>query len=118
MFDEGDADGMLTEEELIAGLKSIKMNVTQQLKRLLMGIFDADQNGIVSKTEFFEKVSKYTKKEQIKTEDITGDLYTAKDKEDIVVMVNEERREKKVFEDFAFDEEDLDVRERRKQQIA
>ena len=42
----------------------------------------------------------------IKAEDISGDLYTAKDKEDIVAMVNEDRREKKVFEDFAFNEDD------------
>lgn len=88
LFDEGDKDGMLTEAELIAGLQTIKINVNQQLKRILLAIFDHNKDGLVSKEEFFAKVSKYTVKAPITTEDIKGDLFTQKDKEDLVQMVN------------------------------
>ena len=72
---------------------------------------------MIDKEEFFAKVSKYSTKAPITTADIEGDLYTQKDKEDLVKMVNEDRREKAVYEDFAFDEEDSDVMARRKAQM-
>ena len=82
-----------------------------------MAIFDHNKDGLISKEEFFEKVSKYTQKAPITVDDIEGDIYTKKDKEDLVTMLNEERREKAVFENFAFDEDDKDVMARRKTQI-
>jgi Ca2+-binding EF-hand superfamily protein len=84
------------------------------LKRILLAIFDHNKDGMIDKEEFFSKVSKYSTKAPITTADIEGDLYTQKDKEDLVKMVNEDRREKAVYEDFAFDEEDSDVMARRK----
>ena len=76
MFDEGDKDGQLKEAELIAGLQAIKINVNQQLKRILLAIFDHNKDGTISKEEFFSKVSKYSTKAPITTDDIQGDLYT------------------------------------------
>jgi len=69
---------------------------------------------MIDKEEFFSKVSKYSTKAPITTADIEGDLYTQKDKEDLVKIVNEDRRQKAVYEDFAFDEDDSDVMARRK----
>lgn len=63
-------------------------------------------------------MSKYSTKAPITADDIKGDLYTQKDKDDLVKMVNEDRREKAVYEDFAFDEDDQDVMARRKAQMA
>lgn len=114
MYDEGDRDGMLTETELIAGLQSCKINVNQQLKRILLSIFDHNKDGMISKDEFVNAVSKYSKKAPITTADVKGELFTEKDKEDIVKVVNEDRRTKNVFEDFAFDESDQAIMERRK----
>jgi Ca2+-binding EF-hand superfamily protein len=70
MFDEGDKDGQLTEAELITGLQAIKINVNQQLKRILLAIFDHNKDGTISKEEFFSKVSKYSTKAPITTDDI------------------------------------------------
>ena len=87
------------------------------MKRILLAIFDHNKDGLVSKQEFFDKISKYSQKAPITTDDIEGDLYTKKDKEDLVAMVNEERREKMVYENFGFDEDDKDVMARRKAQM-
>jgi hypothetical protein len=41
-----------------------------------LAIFDHSKDGLISKDEFFEKVSKYTTKAPITTDDIEGKIYT------------------------------------------
>lgn len=118
MFDEGDNDGMLTEEELISGLQAIKINVNQQLKRILLAIFDHNKDGLVSKEEFFQSISKYTKKTPIKAEEVfTGDVLTKEEKQQVADFYNEEVREKAVYEKDADDIDDEATMQRRKDQM-
>jgi len=41
-----------------------------------LAIFDHNKDGLISKDEFFEKVSKYATKAPITTDDIEGKFYT------------------------------------------
>lgn len=77
-------------------------------------MFDHDKNGMVSKEEFFNAVTKYLTKAPITTDDIEGDIIGQKDKLDIVKMVNEDRIKPPVYEDFGFDADDINDMKRRK----
>jgi Ca2+-binding EF-hand superfamily protein len=109
-------DGMLTEQELMDGLRAIKVNVNQQLRRILLAIFDHNGDGMISKQEFLEAVAKYSTKKPLNDEEITGN-FTKVEKEKLKNFVNEERRTKQVFEENKFDEEDQEVMSRRKQEM-
>jgi hypothetical protein len=52
-------------------------------------------------------LEQYVKKKEITTEDLKSNVFTEKEKEELTVMYNEEIREKKVYENFEFDHDDL-----------
>jgi hypothetical protein len=52
-------------------------------------------------------LEQYVKKKPITTDDLKSNVFTEKEKEELKDMYNEEIREKKVYEDFEFDHDDL-----------
>lgn len=83
----------------------------------MLAIFDHNKDGLVSKEEFFGAISKYTKKAPIAAADITGDVMTNQEKEEVAKMYNEEIREKAVYEQNADDLDDTSAMEMRKAQM-
>lgn len=58
-------------------------------------------------------MEQYVKKKPITTDDLKSNVFTEKEKEELKDMYNEEIREKKVYEDFEFDHDDLKQVQRR-----
>ena len=110
-FYNTDQDEFLSDTEFFAMLEKLHINVNRQLQRMLYAMFDEDKSGTISKEEFKKKLAPYTKKAEMKVEQIadTG----IKDKEELVEMYNEEIRDKAVFEDFGFSPSDVDELKRR-----
>jgi len=94
-------------------LEIIKINTNQQLRRIILAMFDANKDGKISKQEFTSKLSRYTRKAPITTQQIESNLISQKDKEELVEMFNEEYREKLVYENFDFDPNDREELARR-----
>ena len=60
-----DEDEFLSDTEFFDMLGIIHVNVNQQLKRILLSMFDTNRDGKISKQEFKAKLEKYTKKAPI-----------------------------------------------------
>lgn len=69
MFDT-DADSFMDIDELVAMLKDIGISVNQQLTRLLLAIFDKDNNQKIDLGEFKAQLKPYVVKAPIKAEQI------------------------------------------------
>ena len=108
-----DQDEYLSDTEMFEMLQIIHINTNQQLRRIILGIFDTNKDGRISKEEFRAKLDKYTRKAPITAEQIESNIIAEKDKKELVEMFNEENRKKLVFEDFAFDASDKDELARR-----
>ncbi len=63
-----DQDEFLSDVELFEMLEIIHVNVNQQLRRIILAMFDTNKDNRISKQEFTSKLSKYTKKAPITTE--------------------------------------------------
>ena len=60
-----DEDEFLSDTEFFDMLGIIHVNVNQQLRRILLSMFDQNRDGKISKQEFKSKLEKYTKKAPI-----------------------------------------------------
>jgi Ca2+-binding EF-hand superfamily protein len=77
--------------------------------RMMVTIFDKDENGTICIDEFEEVLKKYTVKKQITVEELKAntDIIDEKNQKELVEQYNEYVRPKAVFEDFNFDNENL-----------
>ena len=103
---ETDGDGCIDINELTAMFRELKINVNNQLLRILLAIFDKNDDQKINIDEFTSLLNKYVEKSQI------GDTKTIKDK--LVVNFNDASRE--VYKDFIFDHHDVNVIQKRDQQ--
>lgn len=68
----------------------VKANV--QLRRIIVSMFDQNRDDKISKSEFTQALSKYTKKAPIT--EIESKIIAEKDKKELIEMFNEANREK------------------------
>lgn len=57
-----DQDEFLSDKELFEMLEIIHVNTNQQLRRIILAIFDQNKDNKISKQEFTSKLQKYTHK--------------------------------------------------------
>lgn len=107
-------DDYLSQEELFEMLEFIHIKDNVQRRRIIVSMFDKNRDDQISKSEFTQALSKYTKKAPIT--EIESKIIAEKDKKDLIKMFNEEHREKQVYEDFKFDETDKDELQRREEE--
>jgi len=117
LFDryETDGDGCIDIDELTVMFKELDINVNNQLLRILLAIFDKNEDQRINREEFCKLLEQYVKKKPITTEDLKSNVFTDKEKEELKDMYNEEVRDKAVWEDFDFDHDDLKVVQKREQ---
>lgn len=63
-----DQDEFLSDTELFEMLDIIHVNVNQQLRRIILAMFDTNKDNRISKQEFTSKLAPYTKKAPITEE--------------------------------------------------
>lgn len=87
--------------------RELDISVNNQILRILLAIFDHNNDQKISKDEFTALLQKYVKKEPIKAEQITSNVIGLKDAEELAEMYNQDIREKAVHENFDFDFNDI-----------
>jgi hypothetical protein len=110
---EIDTDGYMDIDELKEMLVAMDVPVNQQLLRMLISIFDKNEDHRISIDEFEGALEKYMVKKKIVAAEIESKIIGKKDAEELAEMYNEEVRPKAVFEDFSFDPENKRTREKR-----
>jgi hypothetical protein len=103
---ETDGDGCIDINELTVMFRSLQINVNNQLLRILLAIFDKNDDQKINIDEFTSLLNKYVDKSQV------DNTKTIKDK--LVVNFNDISR--KVYEDYNFDHNDVRVIQKRDQQ--
>jgi EF-hand domain pair len=103
---ETDGDGCIDINELTVMFRSLQINVNNQLLRILLAIFDKNDDQKINIDEFTSLLNKYVDKSQV------DNTKTTKDK--LVVNFNDVSR--KVYEDYNFDHNDVRVIQKRDQQ--
>eukprot|EP00354_Favella_ehrenbergii_P008320 CAMPEP_0170470496 /NCGR_PEP_ID=MMETSP0123-20130129/12940_1 /TAXON_ID=182087 /ORGANISM="Favella ehrenbergii, Strain Fehren 1" /LENGTH=126 /DNA_ID=CAMNT_0010737651 /DNA_START=902 /DNA_END=1282 /DNA_ORIENTATION=- len=73
-FINTDQDEFISDVELFEMLDLIHVNTNQQLRRIMLSMFDTNKDGKISKQEFKAKLEKYTRKAPIAVEQIEGDI--------------------------------------------
>jgi Ca2+-binding EF-hand superfamily protein len=61
---DSDSDGFISFEELVGGLRSLKINLTSQEKQSLMRRLDFNQDGKISEDEIYKVFAPYDSKKQ------------------------------------------------------
>jgi Ca2+-binding EF-hand superfamily protein len=110
--------GFITTDELRKMFEFMKIDVNQQLMRMMVTIFDKNEDGTISIAEFEQVLEKYTVKKQITVEELKAntDIIDEKNQKELVEQYNEYVRPKAVFEDFNFDSESMRAIEKREQE--
>lgn len=103
---ETDGDGCIDINELTVMFRSLQINVNNQLLRILLAIFDKNDDQKINIDEFTSLLNKYVDKSQVDNTKTT--------KEKLIVNFNDVSR--KVFEDYNFDHNDVRVIQKRDQQ--
>ena len=83
--------------------------------RIILAIFDKNEDQRINIDEFTQLLEGYVKKKPITTEDLKSNVFTEKEKTELVELYNEDIREKKVYEDFDLDHDDLKVIKKREE---
>ena len=103
---ETDGDGCIDINELTFMFRSLQINVNNQLLRILLAIFDKNDDQKINIDEFTSLLNKYVDKSQVDNTKTT--------KEKLIVNFNDVSR--KVYEDYNFDHNDVRVIQKRDQQ--
>jgi len=103
---ETDGDGCIDINELTVMFRSLQINVNNQLLRILLAIFDKNDDQKINIDEFTSLLNKYVDKSQVDNTKTT--------KEKLIVNFNDVSR--KVNEDFNFDYNDFRMIQKRDQQ--
>lgn len=103
---ETDGDGCIDINELTVMFRSLQINVNNQLLRILLAIFDKNDDQKINIDEFTSLLNKYVDKGQVDNTKTT--------KEKLIVNFNDVSR--KVYEDYYFDHNDVRVIQKRDQQ--
>lgn len=103
---ETDGDGCIDINELTVMFRSLQINVNNQLLRILLAIFDKNDDQKINIDEFTSLLNKYVDKSQVDNTKTT--------KEKLIVNFNDVSR--KVYEDYNFDHNDVRVIQKRDQQ--
>ena len=83
--------------------------------RIILAIFDKNEDQRINIDEFTQLLEGYVKKKPITTENLESNVFTEKEKTELAELYNEDIREKKVYEDFDFDHDDLKVIKKREE---
>jgi len=103
---ETDGDGCIDINELTVMFRSLQINVNNQLLRILLAIFDKNDDQKINIDEFTSLLNKYVDKSQVDNTKTT--------KEKLIVNFNDVSL--KVYEDYNFDHNDVRVIQKRDQQ--
>lgn len=103
---ETDGDGCIDINELTVMFRSLQINVNNQLLRILLAIFDKNDDQKINIDEFTSLLNKYVDKSQVDNTKTT--------KAKLIVNFNDVSR--KVYEDYNFDHNDVRVIQKRDQQ--
>jgi Ca2+-binding EF-hand superfamily protein len=103
---ETDGDGCIDINELTVMFRSLQINVNNQLLRILLAIFDKNDDQKINIDEFTSLLNKYVDKSQVDNTKTT--------KEKLIVNFNDVSH--KVYEDYNFDHNDIRVIQKRDQQ--